>query len=68
MLNDSVATRRKFNGENLILCGFMVSTFDPKKTLLNKNTLFWRLKKEQNFEPMLSVLKRVLKKSMSASN
>ena len=33
VLNDSVATRRKFNRENLILCGFMVSTFDPEKNI-----------------------------------
>ena len=60
MLNDSVATRRKFNQENLILCGFMVSTFDPEKTLVSQNTVihcFSEKKKEQNFEPMLSVLK-----------
>ena len=60
VLNDSVATRRKFNRENLILCGFMVSTFDPKKNISEQkycDSLFWREKKEQYFEPMLSVLK-----------
>ena len=60
MLNDSVATRRKFNRENLKLCGFMVSTFDPEKTSVSQNTkihCFSEKKKEHNFEPMLSVLK-----------
>ena len=28
-----------FNRENLILCGFMVSTFDPEKTLVSQNTV-----------------------------
>ena len=38
----------------------MVSTFDPEKTLVSQNTVihcFSEKKKEQNFEPMLSVLK-----------
>ena len=61
VLNDNVATRRKFNRENLILCGFMVSTFDPKKNISAQkycDSMFWREKKEQYFEPMLSVLRR----------
>ena len=70
MLNDSVATRRKFNRENLILCGFMVSTFDPKKNISEPeycDSLFWREKKEQNFETRLSVLKAKCSQEINVS-
>ena len=72
VLNDSVATRRKFNRENLILCGFMVSTFDPEKTLVSQNTVihcFSEKKKNKILNQCCQFWKqRVLKKSMSASN